>query len=107
MRRDEHALTAGDRGRDGLVVEQAGERVELVDEGVHALAKQSRVPLIELRVPEGLWLMNRAGLLQLEHLYACTLWNAMKLFVSGMFLLQQWIWRRSHGMLSTLLMPLM
>ncbi|MDQ2944587.1 MAG: hypothetical protein M3Y27_01350, partial [Acidobacteriota bacterium] len=30
-------------------------------------AKQSRVPLFDMRVPEGLWVMNRAGLLQLEH----------------------------------------
>lgn len=41
--------------------------VELLDEGLHALAAQHRVPLIELRVSEGLWLMNKSGLLQLEH----------------------------------------
>jgi hypothetical protein len=41
--------------------------VELVDEGAHALAKLGRVPLFPLRIPEGLWLLNRAGLLQLEH----------------------------------------
>jgi hypothetical protein len=40
---------------------------ELVDSGRHGLAKQQRVPLFEMRVPEGLWLMNKAGLLQLEH----------------------------------------
>jgi hypothetical protein len=42
-------------------------RVELVAEGRHGLAKQSRVPLVELRVSEGLWLLNKAASLQLEH----------------------------------------
>jgi hypothetical protein len=41
--------------------------VRLVDEGTHALAKLNRVPLFDLRIPEGLWMLNRAGLLQLEH----------------------------------------
>ncbi len=44
-----------------------GERVELVAEGLHGLAKLGRVPLVDLKVGEGLWLMNRAGLLQIEH----------------------------------------
>ena len=41
--------------------------IELTGSGQHGLAKLGRVPLIETRVPEGLWLMNKAGLLQLEH----------------------------------------
>jgi hypothetical protein len=41
--------------------------VELVDQGSHALANQQRVPLFETRVSDGLWLMNKAALLQLEH----------------------------------------
>jgi hypothetical protein len=41
--------------------------VELIDQGLHALAAQQRVPLFELKVSDGLWLMNKAGLLQLEH----------------------------------------
>jgi len=41
--------------------------IEVVAEGRHALAKQFRVPLVELRVSEGLWLLNKAGTLQLEH----------------------------------------
>ena len=52
------------------VYRQGAERdshVELVDEGLHALAGQQRVPLFELKVSDGLWLMNKAGLLQLEH----------------------------------------
>ncbi|MCC7500034.1 MAG: hypothetical protein IT160_20810 [Bryobacterales bacterium] len=39
----------------------------VVDEGYHGLARQRRVPLAELRAGDGLWLMNRAGSLQLEH----------------------------------------
>jgi len=42
-------------------------KAELIDEGTHGLAKLNRVPLFELRIPEGLWMMNRAGSLQLEH----------------------------------------
>jgi hypothetical protein len=45
----------------------SGGAPELIDEGAHALAKCERVPLFGLRVPEGLWMLNRAGLLQLEH----------------------------------------
>ena len=41
--------------------------VELVDQGRHGLAKLGQVPLFRLKIPEGLWLLNRAGLLQLEH----------------------------------------
>jgi hypothetical protein len=41
--------------------------VTLVDEGTHALAKLGQVPLFALRMPEGLWILNRAGSLQLEH----------------------------------------
>ena len=41
--------------------------IVLEAEGQHALARQRRVPLLELRVSEGLWLMNKAALLQLEH----------------------------------------
>lgn len=40
---------------------------ELVDSGLHGLAKLGQVPIFELRVSEGLWLMNKAALLQLEH----------------------------------------
>lgn len=49
--------------------EQEGQRgaVRKVDEGLHGLAKEHRVPVFEMRVSEGLWLMNKAALLQLEH----------------------------------------
>lgn len=52
------------------IYEQTGSdpgRVELIAEGQHGLAKQSRVPLVDLRISEGLWLLNKAGSLQLEH----------------------------------------
>jgi hypothetical protein len=45
-----------------------GKEVELIDEGRHALAGLRRVPVFELKVSGGLWLMNKAALLQKEHL---------------------------------------
>jgi hypothetical protein len=49
--------------------EVAGKKSEIqqVAAGQHGLVNQSRVPLFDLRLSDGLWLMNRAGLLQLEH----------------------------------------
>jgi len=41
--------------------------IEPVDEGRHGLAAQRRVPVFEMKVSGGLWLMNKAALLQLEH----------------------------------------
>jgi len=41
--------------------------IEMIDEGTHGLASLHRVPLFQLQVSEGLWLMNKAALLQLEH----------------------------------------
>jgi len=40
---------------------------ELFDQGRHGLAGLRLVPLFPLRVSEGLWLMNKAALVQLEH----------------------------------------
>ncbi|HEY1213659.1 MAG TPA: hypothetical protein VGE93_08505 [Bryobacteraceae bacterium] len=39
----------------------------LIAEGPHALVGQHRVPLITMQVSEGMWLMNKAAHLQLEH----------------------------------------
>jgi len=39
----------------------------VIDQGNHALAKLGQTPLFALRTPEGLWMLNRAGSLQLEH----------------------------------------
>lgn len=39
----------------------------LVDEGVHGLASLRRVPVFEFSMGDGLWLMNKAADLQLEH----------------------------------------
>jgi hypothetical protein len=46
--------------------DQGGE-IALVDAGPHGLAKQRMVPLFRVEVPDGLWLLNKAGSLQLEH----------------------------------------
>ena len=42
-------------------------KIELIDEGRHGLASQATVPLFSVHISEGLWLMNKAALLQLEH----------------------------------------
>lgn len=51
------------------IYRQAGEGGPMVklDEGRHGLASLRRVPVFELKVSEGMWLMNKAALLQLEH----------------------------------------
>jgi hypothetical protein len=41
--------------------------VVLEEEGRHGLARLRQVPLFDLRIPQGMWLLNRAGSLQLEH----------------------------------------
>ncbi len=41
--------------------------VELVAEGAHGFSRQQQVPLIDLQLSDGLWLMNKAAHLQLEH----------------------------------------
>lgn len=48
-------------GKDG------GGDIVLIDAGPHGLALQQRVPIFELKTSDGLWLMNKAALLQLEH----------------------------------------
>ena len=49
------------------IFRKAGEAhaIELTDEGRHGLAMLRRVPVFEMKVSEGLWLMNKAALLQL------------------------------------------
>jgi hypothetical protein len=49
-----------------IYVESEGE-ARLTDQGRHGLAKLGQTPLFALRIPEGLWMLNRAGSLQLEH----------------------------------------
>ena len=44
-----------------------GQAIETVDHGRHGLAALKKVPLFQMRVSPGLWLMNKASLLQLEH----------------------------------------
>ena len=48
-------------------VDGAQGEVELVDEGLHALASLNRVPLFELKLTESMWLMRKAASVQLEH----------------------------------------
>jgi hypothetical protein len=45
----------------------ASDGIELVDQGRHGLAEIRRVPLVKLAVTDGLWLANKAALLQQEH----------------------------------------
>jgi hypothetical protein len=40
---------------------------KLIDEGKHGFAGMNQVPVFQLRVSDGMWLMNKAALLQLEH----------------------------------------
>ena len=61
----EPAIGAGGVGAAGIG--ERGGTPELVASGRHALAGLKRVPLFSLEVSEGLWLMNKAALLQLEH----------------------------------------
>jgi hypothetical protein len=44
-----------------------GDAIQLIDQGRHALAALHRVPVFQMKVTEGLWLMNKSALLQLEH----------------------------------------
>ncbi len=41
---------------------------ELISEGTHGLARLNRVPLFELNLSDGLWLMRKAAQIQIEHL---------------------------------------
>jgi hypothetical protein len=53
-----------DSGRTGT---PHGDGVVLVEEGLHALADVRQVPLVRMSVSDGLWLGNKAALLQQEH----------------------------------------
>jgi hypothetical protein len=44
-----------------------GDKIEVLDEGRHGLSSLKRVPMFRMQVSEGMWLMNKAALLQLEH----------------------------------------
>ena len=41
--------------------------ISLIAQGNHSLVKQNRVPLLSLQISDGLWLLNKAARLQLEH----------------------------------------
>jgi hypothetical protein len=44
-----------------------GRPIEEIDTGRHGMASLRRVPMFQMKVSEGLWMMNKAALLQLEH----------------------------------------
>ncbi len=60
--RKRHEGAGGANGSSGVI-----EGVELVDQGRHGLADLRRVPLVKMAVTDGLWLANKASLLQQEH----------------------------------------
>ncbi|MBV9406492.1 MAG: hypothetical protein JO211_14205, partial [Acidobacteriaceae bacterium] len=41
--------------------------IHLIAQGTHGLVRQQKVPLFDLQVSDGLWLLNKAAHLQLEH----------------------------------------
>jgi len=45
--------------------------IELIAQGTHGLASLQRVPVVTFQVSDGLWLMNKAAHLQLEHFNKC------------------------------------
>jgi hypothetical protein len=55
--------------RNFRVYRQAGDGspIQIVDEGIHGLASLNRTPVFRIKVTDGLWLMNKSALLQLEH----------------------------------------
>ncbi len=58
--------------QDFEIYEQTGAgndagQIRLMDKGRHGLAQQNRAPVFEVKVSEGLWLMNKSASLQLEH----------------------------------------
>ncbi len=54
-------------GAGGAPSTLAGGDAELIDEGRHGLAEAGRVPLARMAVSDGMWLANKAALLQQEH----------------------------------------
>ena len=47
---------------------QSGESpIQLIDQGRHAFASLNRPPVFRMKVTDGMWLMNKSALLQLEH----------------------------------------
>ena len=50
-------------------IQRQGKKSEiaLVARGPHAFVREQRVPLLTMQVSDGLWLMNKAATLQLEH----------------------------------------
>ena len=53
--------------QDAQLLGQTAPKLALVAEGRHGFASQRRVPVFELKLSDGLWLMNKSALLQMEH----------------------------------------
>ncbi len=43
------------------------QKVRLIEHGPHSCSSESRVPVFDITISDGLWLMNKAAHLQLEH----------------------------------------
>ncbi len=65
--RSHYRIYARRKGADGAGSTPAGDGVALVEEGLHGLATVGQVPLVRMSVSDGLWLGNKAALLQQEH----------------------------------------
>jgi hypothetical protein len=61
------SVSSGFRLDDGMTSTTGRADIHLINQGAHSLARQKRVPLLTMQVSEGLWLMNKAAQLQLEH----------------------------------------
>lgn len=53
--------------RESKAGNRTSQSIELVDQGYHGFAGIHRVPVFEVRISDGLWLTNKAALIQLEH----------------------------------------
>ena len=74
--------------------QDSARRHHTTDTGPHGLALQHRVPIFELKTTEGLWLMNKAALLQLEHFNKS---NALAWALTMGCLRRRWSIRTSRG----------
>jgi hypothetical protein len=65
--RTHYRVYARRKGADWVGATPQGDGVLLVEEGLHGLADVKQVPLVRMSVSDGLWLGNKAALLQQEH----------------------------------------
>ena len=65
--RTHYRVYARRKGADASAATPQGDGVVLLEEGLHGLAAIEQVPLVRMSVSDGLWLGNKAALLQQEH----------------------------------------